>query len=213
MARLKNGILGGFSGAIGDVVGYIRYGKAYVKKKSKKSEVKPSPAQLVHRQNMKVVNSFINTTTEFVRIGFALEAKFKSHSANASAKSYQLKNALTGEYPEISIDYSRALLSKGQMHPPLNASALPMPGGIHFSWEVSRQTEVYQSRSRAMILVHCPELGKSFLNLNAARITERSDFLPLPVEFIGQVLHAYISFRTDNQKKISNSTYIGPIYF
>ncbi len=87
MARLKDGLLGGLSGKIGDVIGYIRYGKAYVKMKSIKPVKERKPGQLEGQQRMSVVNDFINTMTEFVRIGFTLEAAKKMHSANSAAKS------------------------------------------------------------------------------------------------------------------------------
>ena len=213
MARLKDGLLGGISGKISDVIGYIRYGKAFVKMKSLKPVKKRTKAQLAEQQKMKVVNTFINSMTEFVRIGFTLEAANKTHSANAAAKSYQLKNAITGEYPSLVIDYPQVLLSKGLIDAPVNASAVALVNGIQFNWDVSRRTEVYHKRSRVMLLVYAPGLGKSFYNLSGARIMDKTDFLELPVDFKNQLLHAYITFQGDDQKQISNSTYAGSITY
>jgi len=213
MARLKGGILGGISGKISDVIGYIRYGKAFVKMKSLKPLKKRTEAQLAVQQKMKVVNAFINSMTAFVRIGFTLEAANKTHSANAAAKSYQLKNAVTGVYPSLVIEYAEALVCKGKMEPPVNASVAALGNGIQFNWEVSRQTEVYHNRSRVMLLVHAPGLGKSFYTLSGTRIMEKSDFMELPVNFKNQLVHAYIAFNADDQKLISNSVYVGSINY
>jgi len=213
MARLKGGILGGISGKISDVIGYIRYGKAFVKMKSLKPLKKRTQSQLAAQQKMKVVNAFVNSMTAFVRIGFTLEAANKTHSANAAAKSYQLLNAVTGVYPSHVIDFAEALLCKGDMEPPVNASVAALGNGIQFNWDVSRQTEVYHNQSRAMLLVHAPGLGKSFYTLSGARIMEKSDFMELPVNFKNQLLHAYIAFYADDQKKISNSVYLGSINY
>ncbi|RZM26434.1 MAG: hypothetical protein EOO88_17000 [Pedobacter sp.] len=213
MARLKDGLLGGLSGKIGDVIGYIRYGKAYVKMKTLKPKKEPSLAQRTERKKMRVVNRFINSMTEFVRIGFALEAADKTHSANSAAKSYQMKNAVGGVYPALGIDYPQVLLCKGLMDPPENVSVLVMPTGLQFSWELSQRTSVYHKISRVMLLVNAPALSKSFYSLSGARIMEKTDFMELPIAFKGQLLHIYVAFHSDDRKQISNSTYAGTINY
>ena len=213
MARLKNGLLGGISGKISDVIGYIRYGKAFVKVKSIKPAKERQPGQLEGQQRMMVVNEFINSMTEFVRIGFALDAAKKPHSANAAAKSYQMKNAVIGEYPSLAIDYPKVLLSKGIIDPPVDASAVALVNGIKFNWELSRRTEVYHKRSRAMLLVYAPSLKKSFFTLSGFSILDKTGFLELPLEFKDQLLHAYITFLRDDQQQISNSAYAGAITY
>ena len=50
MARIKNGILGGISGKIGDAEGYVRNGIAYIRAKKHKNKKAPSVKQLVARQ-------------------------------------------------------------------------------------------------------------------------------------------------------------------
>ena len=213
MARLKNGLLGSISGKISDVIGFIRYGKAFVKMKSIKSPKERQPGQLEGQQRMTVVNDFINSMTEFVRIGFALDAAKKTHSANAAAKSYQMKNAVTGEFPSLEIDYPKVLLSKGNIDPPANASAVALVNGIKFNWELSRRTEVYHKRSRVMLLVYAPSLKKSLFTLSGASILDKTGFLELPLEFKDQLLHAYITFLRDDQQQISNSAYAGSITY
>ncbi|TCC99859.1 DUF6266 family protein [Pedobacter psychroterrae] len=212
MARLKSGLLGGISGKIGDVIGYIRYGKAYVKMKTIKPKKEASPAQLAEREKMRVVNRFINSMTEFVRIGFTLEAAGKTHSANAAAKSYQMR-AVTGDYPALEIDYPQVLLCKGQIDPPVDVPVVVMATGLQFSWELIQRTSVYHKISRVMLLVYAPALDKSFYTLSGARIMEKTDFLELPIGFKNQLLHLYVAFHRDNKKQISNSTYAGVINY
>ncbi|RZM13748.1 MAG: hypothetical protein EOO88_44485 [Pedobacter sp.] len=213
MARLKNGIFGGISGKINDVIGYIRYGKAFVKMKSIKPVPERKPGQLEGQQRMAVVNEFINSMTEFVRIGFTLDAAKKTHSANAAAKSYQMKNAVIGSYPSLEIDYPRVLLSKGLIDPPVNVSAVALTTGLQFSWELSHRTEVYHKRSRVMLLAYAPSLNKSFYTLIGVRSMEKTDFLELPLASKGQLLHLYAAFHSDDKKQISDSTYAGTVNY
>lgn len=191
----------------------VRYGNAFVKMKSIKPVKERKPSQLEGQQRMKVVNGFINSMTEFVRIGFALEASKKPHSANAAAKSYQMLNAVTGLYPTLVIDYPKALLSKGLIDPPLNISVAVLANGLQFSWELNQRTSTYHKRSRVMLLVYAPALNKSFYSLSGARIMEKTDFMELPIAFKGQLLHIYLAFHSDDKKQINNSTYAGTINY
>ncbi len=213
MATLKDGLWGGISGKIGEVIGYIRYGKAFVKMKSMKPIKERKTGQLEGQQRMQVVNEFINSMTEFVRVGFRLDAAKKTHSANAAAKSYQMRNAVTGAYPALLIDYPRVLLSKGELDAPLNVLVMALANGVSFTWQVSSQMEIYHKRSRVMLLVYAPALKKSVYSLSGAKIMDKTDFMELPVAFKGQLLHAYIAFQRDDQKKISNSSYAGTLNY
>ena len=104
MARLTNGALGGFSGKVGSVVGcrwkdvdYIRSLPRINKKR------KPTPAQVAARAKFTFLNTWLKKMTSFVAIGFAnysgrMTGMQAAHSCNAKA--------VTGVYPDFSIDFS-----------------------------------------------------------------------------------------------------------
>jgi len=213
MAIIKGGIFGGFTGKIGDVIGYIRYGKSFIKTKSRKRKKKASKKQLLVRENMKVAVNFMKTLKEFVAIGFAHSGAKNKRSAYSDALSYQIRNALTGEHPDVFIDLAKVKLATGNMPPPYDTSIGTEGNGIRFNWKVALQGTIYHSLSRAMLLVYVPSLQKSFFNISAARITEKTDFMELPDSFKNQVLHAYMAFASDDRKKISDSVYIGSLTY
>ncbi|TCC98138.1 DUF6266 family protein [Pedobacter psychroterrae] len=209
MAILKGGILGGFTGKIGDVIGYIRFGKSYIKMKSKKKKKKASDKQVEARKRMSVAVKFINTAKTFVAIGFAQSGARKRRTAYADAVSHQILYGLKGEYPAVSIDFEKVMLAKGNMPGVQQAEIVPMANGVTFNWEPELMASIYHIQSRAMLFVYCEDLGKSFYNLNAARIMDKTDFMELPLNFKGHKLQAYIAFASDDRKKISDSRYIG----
>lgn len=208
MARIKNGILGGLNGTVGDAEGYVRNGIAYVRSKRRKTNKPPTAKVLAARQRMALVNRFINSTTLFVRTGFENVAKGKAFSANNAAKSYQLKNALEGIYPEMVINYSKVLLSRGTLEPAENAAVYPIPDGLMFTWDCSNIAENLYKRSVAMLLVHCPELQKSCYDLSGVKREAREQFIALPHQFIGRQLHCYLSFIAEDRKNIADSVYV-----
>ena len=52
MAYMHNGLLGGFSGKIGYVVGYLMNGKQYVRSAPKKFTRPASPEQMIQRNKI-----------------------------------------------------------------------------------------------------------------------------------------------------------------
>ncbi|SDK14335.1 hypothetical protein SAMN04487898_106161 [Pedobacter sp. ok626] len=209
MARINNGILGGINGNVGTVEGYVRYGVAYVRAKKRKRTSPPSPREKIQRKRMEVVNNFVNSMTDYVRIGFEEAAQGKPISPNNAAKSYQLLHAVQGEYPDISINYAAARLTQGTIELPLNPIATAEGDGVHFNWTYDTSLNWSDRSARAMLLVYAEETGKSYYLFSGARMTEETDFLELPAELKGMKLHVYMSFIADDRRSLSNSIYLG----
>ncbi|SDJ49417.1 hypothetical protein SAMN04487898_10380 [Pedobacter sp. ok626] len=209
MARLNNGILGSINGKVGNVEGYVRYGKAYLRTKKRKSKVPPTINRLTCRKRMSVVNNFVNSMTDYVRIGFEGAADGKPFSPNNAAKSYQLRNALQGEYPEISIFYPGVRLTQGSIENPANTKAVVEGNGIRFTWDYHPVFNWDDRRAQVMLLVYIEESGKAISLLSGARYTEMTEFMEMPADVKGLNLHAYLSFIADDRKNISNSIYLG----
>ena len=217
MARLKEGFLGAFQGVLGTGEGYIRKGVPMIRAKKRKTKKKASKLQLAQRQKMKVVNDFVKTMTLFVATGFELIAQNETFTANNAAKSYQMRNALQGEYPDIAINYGAAVLTKGTLSPVLNPTAAALENGVQFNWEFEPESDFYNRRAQVMMLVHAPMLKydpkkkkeQSFFSLSGARRTEGTDILELPAYFKNTELHLYISLIADDRKSISDSIYVG----
>jgi len=211
MARIKNGLLGGISGNVGNVEGYVRCGVPMVRAKKRKSKVAPSYKQLFYRKGMSVVNKFINSMTRFVGMGFEGAARGLPQTANNLAKSYQLLNALHGDYPDIKILYPAVRLTEGDIQLPNNPQALAEGNGIRFTWDYDPIENWDDRRAQAMVLIHAEETGKSYTILTGARFSEQTELIQLSPGIKGKQLHAYLSFVSDDRKSISNSIYLGSL--
>jgi len=211
MARIKNGLLGGISGNVGNVEGYIRCGVPMIRSKKRKSKVPPSLKQLIYRKGMSVVNKFINSMTAFVRMGFEGAAMGLPQSANNLAKSYQLRNALHGEYPDIRIKYSSVRLTEGDIQLPFKPQAVAEGNGIRFTWDYDPIENWDDRQAQAMVLIHAEETGKSYTIPTGARLMEQTELIKLSRGVKGKHLHAYLSFVSDDRKNISNSIYLGSL--
>ena len=105
MGKIKQGILGGFSGKTGTVVGSSRKGISVIRGIAPSIAQPNTEAQLAQRLRFSVVGKFLHPLVPFLRIGFKKGA-VKMSGVNA-AMSYNLQNALTGAYPVLTLTLLR----------------------------------------------------------------------------------------------------------
>lgn len=115
MGKISQGVLGGFSGKVGNVVGGTWKGIDYMRIKPANVSNPRTAGQVDQRSKFTITLRFLQTMTDFLRVGFKLYAN-KMTQFNA-AMSYNLNNAITGTYPNFSVDYANALVSRGVFIP------------------------------------------------------------------------------------------------
>src|SRR5690554_321126 len=114
MATLKNGLSGGFSGKVGNIVGSSCRGVEYIKSLPSKMTNPRSKGQTRQRSKFVVTQSFLRTFTPVIRIGFQ-EYAVDGKSAFNAAMSYNMINGVKAGVDGIVIDYKNILISKGQI--------------------------------------------------------------------------------------------------
>ncbi len=211
MANIKDGILGAAEGPIGPVEGYKRRGVGILRAKRRKTTAKPSLSQLICRQNMYVVNEFIGSMTDFVRVGFDLEAAPTTKTANNLAKSYQMYNALTGEYPNIKLDFSKARVTSGKLRPADNPAVTVNGDLLTFTWDIVNTWPDWSDM--VMLVAHAPALKQTCYDLSGAKRIKGTEDLAVRKSWKGEVVETYISFRSADGKGMANSVYVGSIIY
>ena len=92
MAEIKKGILGGFSGKVGTVVGVNWRGKDIIRSLPKKSKKRPTDLQLMQQIKFKKVIGFLQPIRPVLNLYFGNRVGLKSRYNIAT--SYTLSNAL-----------------------------------------------------------------------------------------------------------------------
>ena len=211
MARLAKGLFGGFSGKLGDLVGYSRNGKDLVRTKGKST--KPATEkQLAVRQKISVLNTALSAMLTVINVGFRLVIKGMDKSPFNAAVSYNFKHACVGSYPSIGIDYSKLLISKGTLPPAFGAKVGIVPGGLEFSWGLDPAIQDNILNDRAMLLIYYPDpnhLPASNENvvcvLIGAQRKALKDVIELPEAYLTAPMHCYIAFAAEDGSNISDS--------
>lgn len=209
MGIINKGILGGFSGKVGSVVGGNWKGIDYMRSKS--SRGKFVPTELQHSQQIKfaLLMGFLQTLTGLLRLTFS-DFAVKMTGINNAMK-YNLKTAITGTYPAFQIDYSMALVSRGDLPNVLGPSVTMGTGGIAtFAWTDNSGVGIAKASDQAILVAYCPELKQAIYTSAGGRrdlLTGDLDLSPLS----GKEVHTYISFVSETKNRTAVSIYTGSI--
>jgi hypothetical protein len=133
MGKINQGILGGFAGKVGNVVGGNWKGINYMRVKPASVSNPKTDGQVGQRSKFAIVLQFLQPMKEHIKIGFRNYAVKKTEFN--SAMSYNLNNAVIGEFPDFAIDYSSALVAKGSLPMALNADGgSDLVGNLQVTW-------------------------------------------------------------------------------
>lgn len=210
MGSLNNGLFGGFNGRVGNLVGYILNGKSIVRTIGKSNKPLTS-ARKANCEQMTVVNDFLKANLDFIRSGFKLITAGTDKNFYNAAVSYNKKQALQGSYPNISMDYTKALLSMGNLLTAAKTEISSHEDGIEFKWEVPADLPQERRNDRAMLLIYFPDAGTSSYMLSGARRHEGREVVYIPKNHTKSRIEAYISFMNEDGTEISDSVHAGSL--
>jgi hypothetical protein len=127
MGQIFQGILGGFSGKVGTVIGYVRNGVAFMRGLAIGHTDANTPAQQEQRAKFSLVIDFLRPLTALLHTSFKT-AESRQSGFNA-AMSYTMEHAIKGVFPALEIDYTKVLVCKGMLPGALNPTAASTVAG------------------------------------------------------------------------------------
>ena len=209
MGTINKGILGGFSGKVGNVIGGTWKGIDYMRSKSNRRNFTPTQPQLEQQLKFALAVRFVQTMTGLVEISFGDFAVRKT--GFNSAVSYTLRNAITGAYPVFSIQYADALVSRGDL-PNVLAPAVTAGAGsiLTFSWTDNSGVGIAKPTDKAMLVAFCPALNQCVYTTGGAKRNALTDSLNLAA-FKGQEVQTWIGFISENRLNVASSFYTGMV--
>ena len=192
MGIINQGILGGFSGKVGPIVGFHWKSKYYIRARAAKVSNPRTPKQQEQRGKFATAFSFLKAIKPFIRIGYKEFTQEKS--AFNAAMSYTLKRAVTGNGKEISIDFNRALVSMGTLMPIFEGAAAMSNNQITFHWKDNSSMGNAEKTDIAMVMVYNKDKEAAVYNMEAALRSYCHTELQLPEDWQNDELIAYLSF-------------------
>ena len=210
MGRIKQGILGGFSGKVGNVVGSSWKGISYMRSLPQHYHNPNTEGQVEQRTKFKVASQFLRPLNDFLRTGFKTCAHHRL-PINA-AMAYTLAHAIKGTTPlDYAIDQTKVLVSRGGLTPAANAEADTGPGDfqVNFHWSDNSGIGSAKATDKALLLVYNPAKAEAFYATAGNSRSEEGQEVFVPADWLGDDAYAYLGFISQNGREVSNSTYLG----
>ncbi|MES2649846.1 MAG: DUF6266 family protein [Bacteroidota bacterium] len=206
MGTYSKGILGGFSGTVGTVVGGNWKGISYMRSQSGKRSGPGTPAQLAQQARFALAMKFLVPFTDMLRITFR-DYAVKMTGIN-NAQQYLLANSITGTYPAYTIDYALVLVSRGSLPNAIAPAAAATGTTLNFTWTNNAGNGRALATDQALLVAFCPDLNQVEWQLNGATRSDGAGSLNLSV-FAGHEVVAWMGFVSADGRQIASSQYNG----
>jgi len=210
MAKLKNGIFSALRGTVGSMVFYEMNGVNVVRRRPKKRKrYKPHPNHLPQQAKFLLCTRLLQPLTGLFRLTYARLAV--GMTAFNKAFSYHMNEAVSGTYPNLSIDFNMVRLSQGNLPNPSSANCgSVMAGQVEWHWKRKCRRTLARQNDKAFVAVYCESLGQWIYSLDAASRSEGHAVLDVS-SFSGQSVHSWLGFISADGKWVSESLYLGVV--
>lgn len=209
MAILYHGILGGFSGKVGNIVGY-RYRDQYcIRQMPHKSLKLPSYKQLSQRAKFRLSTAFISPLGELLK-PLPSKSKRKIPVFNSSLSSV-LTEVITGTYPDYFFNYAAFKLSSGNLFNGNCHAVNLVQNSLIFSW--CPNINKSHTEGSLVMLAYSPIKKQWVFDTSELSSNDGMATLSLPCSFKGGQVETYMYFIAAHGKAVSDSIYLGAVNF
>lgn len=208
MAKLPDGILGGFKGKIGNVIGVVRNGTQYIRSSPSRIKNPKTPKQQANRKKFALASKLAYRLGPFIEKGFAsADAK----TPRGACISSNMKSGIFEE-GDSGILYANIMVSAGalrQVEGPV--AERTDDGNIRISWQDNSGSGNALANDRIMILAMAEE--KQFhacYLLEGAERSSEEEVLELDSVLKNEpAVHVYLSVISESRNLTANSEYLG----
>ncbi len=166
MGTFKKGIMGSFSGTVGNVVGATWRSISYMRSLPANMRNPRTEKQVTQRNRFSLIGKFLKSILPVISVGFRHIAG-ASNSAFGAAMSYNIQNAVKGVYPDFEIDFQNVSIAMGDLYPAYNVAVVCEAGKLNFSWDAALLNNT-TTEDRVMVVAYNPAKGQSAYDHNLA---------------------------------------------
>lgn len=206
MALTKFPYWGGISGKMGPVVAYVRNDKQIVRIHTIPRDPK-TPAQLAQRAKLSLVNKGLSPLSKLIKQGHGGDP-----GAYRKLVGKAIRECVIGEYPNLSINYSKIQVSEGKLLLPNNFEATFHPSSrqVLFQWGTEpSDASKWNNANDALEVVF---LDADTLTMQRANTFVKraagSATVELPEGWQPSQAHCWIFFLSNDLQDRSNSLYV-----
>lgn len=203
MAKFNSSTFGTISGRHGSAVASTTKDGQCILKVFKAPSNPKTVAQVRQRTKFGFVNSELSPLRDIFK------RSYRSNKGMNLAVSYALKNAVLGDAPDLSLDYSKLCFSWGSIQFPdqINASA-PGSNAIQIDWDTTTRTEDETPDELNLIFMNS-ESKFCILREGVALRNSGTVLFELPAMWAGKEVYCWAFFSTPESNQTSVSRFLG----
>ncbi len=208
MATISKGILGGFSGKVGTIVGTSWRGKDIIRSRPKATKRMPTENQLLQQMKFSLAISFLQPLKSIQSRFFGMKIGVRSR-VNL-AVSYTIREAIqvVNHLPELI--YSKVLITKGELTGFQNVSLVLQAGGVlHLEWEDNNAQGNASPNDVVSIVCYSKNLKMFEIYEDVVMRSDMMVDVTLPSYCIGEVTEVWAYLHNEKQTMAGNSFYLG----
>jgi hypothetical protein len=208
MANYNKGILGAFSGKVGNVVGASWRSISVMRSLPRKSKKHPTDLQMLQRTKVSVIVPFLAKGKEIIDQYYGQKHGFKSRMNLCT--SYHLLNVMEEDAGEMTIKYPRVIWTKGELLG-LGSVTVVMAANQEMDitfvgWSGQGNAE---DEDEVMVMVYDKDLDQLLAVTQIATRLSGMATVSLPEYWSGHKVEIWISIASDPRKLVATSQYIG----
>ena len=209
MATFNNGILGGFSGKVGTVVG-IMQGDQYHMRSLPRRRKKYTAGELLNQAQFKMVQDHLQPIKELIKVGY--KNYYTKSGGYRAAFAYTRKMAVMSDDAGSYIDPALFRISGGDLPGAVDPTVTLENGNVlSFNWDVSEVTQ-FDGSDQMMLLVYDTANLKAVIRIFDGAFRNAGELnIELPSTFQGAEVDIYIGFIAADRSGQSDSQYLGRV--
>ena len=209
MGTIRRGANGGFSGKAGSVIGSSWKSIDYIKGLPKKRTKPMSEDQRIQQARFGVLTRFLMPLTPMIRIGYSQIQSDRATPMNVAVQQ-NMDRAITGSYPDFSLDYAAIRISEGRLLGGGTVSAEVEAGVLTVNWSTD-VNDFMDSHADDLvyIVLFQPEIDEFMSTPTRPTRGDGEVDIVIPNHFFGGNGHVWIFFSDRKAKRVSRSSYLG----
>lgn len=208
MAKLNNGILGGISGTVGNVIGGRWRGIDYIRSKPASVKNPNTEGQRKQRSRFKLVVQLMKKINPLINIGFRNGRR--NQTPMNIAVSLNIREAITGTYPDQKINPEALVVSAGDLQGSSSSGMdLSVPETATFTWVNESGVGNASDQDAVMVLLFNTEKNAVIYNLHGASREDETLQISVPASWNGDNVAGYLAFRSETDRDVSDSIFLG----
>lgn len=210
MGTIRKGILGGFSGKTGNVVGGSWKGIAYMRAVAKSVKNPQTPRQLSQRTRLKTVTDLLKQMSELISIGFR-DNTARMTAFNAAVR-YNIRHVSVDALGTPTVDYPKLAFSFGDLTGVSSPSTEYDFSFLGITWTDNTGDGSASADDKPVAVFVNTDNGQAFSMWRAGCVrSEGYVGTDMPSGWSGCHVACYLAFMTADESRISDSIYVDTI--